>query len=1427
MPRTRRPPVSIALLALAAALGLAAPAAATVRVAASDSRGVTLEVTVGAWTLSRPAADGRVRIVGVPGSHEMAVPGRAMLPAWAATLALPPGARPTARVLASSGEQSRGDTRLIIAGQPVLRGDAGDRLGPQPGMDAVPAIADGPWPDASIDMGEAFAFRGRRLVALEIRPFRYDETTSRVWSPLALTVRVDFNLPGGAAALPAGTGAPDRNVDPALRTSVLNWDQASGWRIAPPRLADAKSRFGTRPAGAAAALAFEESEPEVRVRLDETALYRLPFDDLAARGFPALVPVAEVSVHRHEYLEGATPPYGTFELPCEIQDANGNGTFDSGDAVWLWSRNWAERTGASTIRRYWGDGEVVFVTRRAGGGLRVPHRAGWNGVAGLTPPASYPFTQHHERDAAPIMPFVVSPADSNVGIWHWTEASSYYNRPDTIRVAAHGLDDTRDATFTGRWMGRRSNFHILWAAIRNGAGTVTQLVDSTTAAWFGKFPISRTVTIPGTALTDGNNNFLRQWGKQLFADPHPVTNGAVDAGLDWFDLTYWRRYRALQDYLRFNSSDATGDVQLSVSGFLSDSIRVYDVTDPGQPVRVVLDPAHVIAGPTDVRFEIQDVVAGPRREYVAAAIQDPPDPAFGPRTPPASAYGAVTRRNLHSAVTGDYLLVVPETFAAAVTPLADLRRSQGLTVLEAPLESVCDEFGDGRRSPAAIQRFARYAYQQWDSRFLMLVGDGSLDPNRVRTFSGRDWIPVIPSIGPVSTTEGYEIVPSDNRYAFISGNEDPLFTADTNRVVPEMMVGRLTVNSAAEASTVIGKIVNYENVQPTDLWRRKVLLMTDDAFSGETTFGGGGTPTGYCHRDYEEFFIGINDTMEGFVSSDSGLAGLDVEQFNLRSYLPNESWVIDPVLRDTCRVSRDDTRATCHAGVTPTLIGKLSAGALMWNYQGHGNEHLMTHEDLYINSGTGLGDDSNRLGNVGKPFFFTAFSCHVNMFARPDQQLNSAVGPSIGEDLLALPDGRGSIASWASVCYEVVPRNTVNHVNIELIRSLFVNPPRDEALGADDRGSRVVLGEAILSTLFRYLGVARSFASERGLAITYTLLGDPATRMSIGRPLSRVLANGTPVTSGQPIRLHTPGDTVRIEADVASMVRLDSLALYENTGGGDVPVAGVTVTPAFPDTAAATSLHGGRRFKLVHTARPAPRTTEYAVVARDRNGLVQRTDLVLRLEGSLRVSGAPIADDDEVAPNADLSLLLLSPAPIPDPRNQIALTVNGATQEFTATQAPGDASFREWILSWPHADYPIDQYTVGAAVVGGGGVTHRFRVTAASSRLALRDLFPFPNPFDNGGTRFSFVLLGGEPADVKLHVYSQSGRSIYRKTFVGLVPGYHQLAWDGHDAEGDELANGVYFYRLSATTPSGGATQQLGRLVKLRKPRRVEEPVIP
>lgn len=1401
--------------------------AAPVRVLSTDARGVTLELTVGDWSLTAPGADGRVDFAPLAGAHALALPGRPMLPAFAATLALPPGARPTARVIGRDGEVVRDGVRPIVAGRPVFRDDPTGRLGEQPALEAVDPIDEGVWPESPVSLDTPFSFRGRRIVQLELRPFVYDAAARRVSAPRTLTVRVDFNVASGLAARAVTTSEPDRHTDAVLESSVLNWSQGRAWRVAPVAPGRTAGTFGVGPAP------FDESQPEVRVQLSESALYRLSYDDLAAKGFPANVPVGEVSVHRHEFLEGAVPPYTTIELAIEVEDADGDGTFNTGDGIWFYAQDWAARTGATNVRRWWGDAEVVFATRKPGGGRRVPHRPGWQSLAAPVTLTTFPFKRHYERDAAPLMQFIQSVADTNIGLWQWTDISSYYQRPDTIRIDATGLDNTQAASITVRWVGRKFDNHFMWAGIKNGTNTVTTVIDS--VFWFGKSAVSRTAIFPGTALTPGNTNFLRQWGKNQFAPPDPVTNAISSSGLDWFDLTYARFFTAQNDYLRFNSSTATGEFQTTIDGFTSDSIRVYDVTDPVNPVRLTIAAAQVHVGAQSVSIDLQDVVTnGTRREYVVGAVQIPADPALGPKAPPASAYSRVVRRDLFANTAGDYLLVYPEAFASAIPPLAALRRSQGLSVIEAPIESIYDEFGDGRHSGVAIQRFTKYAYAKWNSRFLMLVGDGTLDPNGVRRFSGKDWIPALPTPGPVGAGEGLEITVSDNRFGYVTGNEDPISAPDTNRVVPELMVGRLTVNSVTEANTVIDKIIRYESPQASDDWRRNVLLLADDAFSGETTFGGGTTTSGYCHRSYEELFVRLNETMRSYISSDSGVAGMNVDVFNLRSYLQIDNISFDPIGGDTCRVSRDEARQKAHASVTPQLLGKLNAGAFMWNYQGHANEFVLTHEDLWINSGTSLGDDAQRLANDNKPFLFTAFSCHANMFARPEHQLNSAVGPCIGEDLLALPNGRGAIGSWASTCYEVVPRNDRDHINVELIRSMFVNPPRDESLGADDRGARVVVGEVVLSALFRYLGTTQAYAPERGLSVTYALLGDPATRMSIGRPFNLLKANGQTVTSAAPLRLHTPGDTLRIEADLVSNVRLDSLGLFRNIGAGDVPVANTdfTVTPAFPDTAAG-NVSGGRHFRMVYRTSPEALTADYVVLAKDRNGLVQRSTVRLQLDAVLRSSGAPIADDDEVAPSAQLSLLVFSPRPIADPATEISLVLNGQPVAFTATAVPSDTSAtgvpsqREWILSWVHPDYVIDNYVLAMSIANGGTVTRRFRVTNASGQLGFRNLIPFPNPFDQDGTHLSFTLLGSQEADVKFHVFTTNGRSIYTQVVRGLAPGYHQIAWDGKDAEGDDLANGVYFYRLSATVAGGPSTQQLGRLVKLRRPRRVEEPVIP
>src|SRR5438105_4854803 len=308
-------------------LGWTAPAlAAPARMIAADDRGVTFELTVPAFRVV-PTEDGAASLE-VPGLQAMDVPGRAAMPVASVLLAVPPGARAMARILGGDPEQVRDDVRLQIIGRPFFRpGDDAKEL--VPAREAVPAIQDGAWPRGLVEVGEPFALRRQRLVAVKIMPFRYDPTLGRLWSRKSITVRVDFSGGGAAPASPLGGGREDGSWEAVFREAVLNYSQARDWRL-PAHPATRRGAFDLAPPGAAisarglAAAAFDEDNPEVRVKVDTSGVYQLSYALLSANGYPSGVPISEVSVHRHEFVENTSPPYVTIELPIEILDVDGN-----------------------------------------------------------------------------------------------------------------------------------------------------------------------------------------------------------------------------------------------------------------------------------------------------------------------------------------------------------------------------------------------------------------------------------------------------------------------------------------------------------------------------------------------------------------------------------------------------------------------------------------------------------------------------------------------------------------------------------------------------------------------------------------------------------------------------------------------------------------------------------------------------------------------------------------------------------------------------------------------------------------------------------------------------------------------------------------------------------------------------------------------
>lgn len=156
----------------------------------------------------------------------------------------------------------------------------------------------------------------------------------------------------------------------------------------------------------------------------------------------------------------------------------------------------------------------------------------------------------------------------------------------------------------------------------------------------------------------------------------------------------------------------------------------------------------------------------------------------------------------------DMLIITHKAFRQASEELANYRRQRnGLNVRVVDVETVYDEFNDGIKSGYALRRFLHYASQSWAQPkplYVLLVGDASWDP--MFKAANSTMIDYVPSLGvPVS---------------------DYLLTVkigDTSQA-SDYYIGRFPVRTAAEASNMVRKIVEYENLPP-DAWNKRFVFL--------------------------------------------------------------------------------------------------------------------------------------------------------------------------------------------------------------------------------------------------------------------------------------------------------------------------------------------------------------------------------------------------------------------------------------------------------------------------------------------------------------------------------------------------------------------------------------------------------------------------
>ncbi len=634
--------------------------------------------------------------------------------------------------------------------------------------------------------------------------------------------------------------------------------------------------------------------PTAFVEVSSPGLYRVTYADVKAMGFGWADP------HNLHLFQGDR------EIAYEWE-GDEDATFEEGEALAFYAEpRFSRWTAVDAYRLVAGETE----------GLRMETRsANPTGLPAGTPWVERLFEENRlytpDRFAGPL------PAGRDGDRWAWDYLSRPGHPAETYPFSLTAVNSSRSATLTLWLIGHTGGEHH-WNVSINGTplGSV---------AWTGRTAITATLAVPPSVLQNGNNTLSVSL---------PITAGAW---LDAFALRHARSTAAAGDSLSF-----TGETErraYTVTLTASGPYRVYDVTDPLRPQRL---PDAEVNGYT---VRVGDPPGGGPHRYLVVAedsgilcparVRAREDP-WGFRVAGGGFTGA------------EYLIVTHPDFADALGPLVSLRQSQGITVTVANVLGIYDAYGygDGRPDPEAIRRFIAAAYATWNPRpaDVLLVGDGSFDPRRYRPTSPPTFIP--PYLADVDPWAGETA--ADNRYACVDGDDN----------LPDLLIGRLPVDSPAEAQAVVQKIVAYETNPLPGGWNTHVVLVADDADSG------------------------VNFA----ASSDAYAASHVTTPFTVtRRYCAGSS------------SAESDCSSVETAALHTALLGDWNRGALVMQYTGHSSWQQWAAERFFHL------DDLVALRNSRRYPIVVEMTCFTGAFQRPE--------PTLDEQLVTLPDG-GAIAAW-------------------------------------------------------------------------------------------------------------------------------------------------------------------------------------------------------------------------------------------------------------------------------------------------------------------------------------------------------------------------------------------------------------------------------
>jgi len=816
--------------------------------------------------------------------------------------------------------------------------------------------------------------------------------------------------------------------------------------------------------------------------------------------------------------------------------------------------------------------------------------------------------------------------------------------------------------------------------------------------------------------------------------------------LDWYEIEYSRRFECYDRQLFFESPEISGATQFNISNLFSSQTYLFDVTD-------YFDVKKFEPVPIEGEFaRFQDtIIADVKTRYFLVDESRIKTPVRLFQDEKSNWRKASNR--------ADFLIITHSDFYDQIQSLKSFRESYNrMSVAVVKAQDIYDEFSGGLFDPVAIRDFLKFAYQNWEEppAFTLLVGDGNYD---YKNHLGYGAVNFIPPFAP--TWEGDRSVSDENyvyfgRYGYLDTDSS---YGHLDRGV-DMVISRWPVRTNGEVEIVLDKVVNYEKTPEFGNWRNLITLVADDEFTDESNSEA----------------IHTQDTEE--------LAKLHIpSSFDLfKIYLMEYPFDF----------KREKPEAE------DAIVAAFNSGALIINYMGHGNPDVWSHEHVFKRA-----QDIPRLSNKRKlPLVYTS-SCSIGFFFSPTSE-------GMAEEFLRAED-KGAIAT-ISATWLVYP-----DPNAELNFKVY-----DLLLSQDS----LSIGEALF--------IAKLLRKPNSNDRQYVLFGDPV--MKLGAPQLKVeLTEVTPETLSALSLIRVKGEVKKDDQSgvmtdfngSAKILAFDSQRkrIHTMPGGGKVSYG----LPGLIMFKGDTEVKEGKfqaSFMVPKDISYGGNTGRISVYVWGQNSIGSIDQDGVGVQDSLVIRGSDTTVIDTIGPQIALSFddrTTFSDGETILPSSILKLSL-GDEHGINMTGEVGhgitlviDQDLEHQIDVTGDFEYEPGSYQKGEVSyqfsnLSGGD--HNLTIKAwdnannsslisvnvkvsAQKELELTQVMNYPNPFSNV-TNF-YYHLSSDAEMVEIKIFTLSGRLIRDIPYASSRTGINFSAtWDGKDQEGDEVANGVYIYKILA-----------------------------